>query len=157
MADKYRIEFSLHETRADLLEAVVDMEHVREWARGKGYMPHVARYANHLWEYLQDNPDVPRRITEGELVLEECANLRHEETFDADELEHPHSHTRAPQEFMDKQQSLAMFLLAMATGRTWDDAEGVDSLHPNYIEDAHNFLIDHPHLLSLDARQQMGL
>ena len=128
-----------------------------EWARGKGYSPHVVRYSNYLWDYLRDNPDVPYRIAEGELELEECANLQTGETFDADVLEEPHSHSRAPQEFLDKQQSLAMFLLAMATGMTWEDANGVDSLHPNYVEDAHNFLIDHPHLLSLDARQQMGL
>lgn len=62
-----------------------------------------------------------------------------------------------PQEFEDKRQSLAMFLLAMATGLTWDDAEGVDDFHENYTKDADEILRAHPHLLGLGTREEMGI
>lgn len=62
-----------------------------------------------------------------------------------------------PQEFLDKRQSLAMFLLAMATGMTWEDADGVDFLQENYTKDADDVLRAHPHLLGLETRESMEL
>ncbi|QED11665.1 hypothetical protein PP914_gp177 [Arthrobacter phage Qui] len=62
-----------------------------------------------------------------------------------------------PEEFTEKRQDLAEFLLTMATGYSWKQADGVDNFHFNYKADADEILKKNPHLLGLDTREQMGL
>lgn len=179
MADFKRVQFSMHQTRADLCDAVIDMDHVREWAKSKGYLPHVTRYSNHLWEYLQDNPDVPREVAVGELLLEECANLESAyqhpvTTEEIMELLHPDPWGQAeratapepdlPKEFTEKAEALALFMFNLCNG---DELDSVDLIlnHPsygpeyydNYMADADAILRTHPHLLGLETRQEMRL
>lgn len=149
MTNLHRIQFNIHMTRGDVCEAVVDMDEFATYS-GNGK-------ANDMLDYLQNN-SIPYTITPGELTLENAADMETYETWDGDSLD-PEEITSdgLPQEFLDKRHSLAMFLLAMATGLTWDDAEGVDTLHENYIKDADEVLRSQPHLLGLGTREQMGI
>jgi hypothetical protein len=62
-----------------------------------------------------------------------------------------------PEEFVEKRQQLAEFLLSMATGYSWDDAKDLDDFHSNYLKDADDILRSQPHLLGLTTREVMGL
>jgi hypothetical protein len=74
-----------------------------------------------------------------------------------EQAEQAENAAHAVKEFEDKRQSLAMFLLALATGWTWEDADGVDHYHENYTKDAEDVLRSQPHLLSLPTREHYGL
>jgi transcriptional regulator with XRE-family HTH domain len=63
----------------------------------------------------------------------------------------------APTEFIEKRAGLAAYLLFMATGMYWADAEGVDNFHSNYTKDADDILRQHTHLLGLETREIMNL
>jgi hypothetical protein len=109
-------------------------------------------------EYLRGELDA-ERISAGELV-ELQALAPYIDAGDVQLLEAagvPENESELPQEFLDKRQSLAMFLLAMATGLTWEDAEGIDHYHENYTKDADDVIRTHPHLLTLTTREKMGL
>jgi hypothetical protein len=61
-----------------------------------------------------------------------------------------------PEEFLEKQQKLAEFLLELATGMWWNDPEAVE-LQGNYTADADDILRSNPHLLGLGTRNAMKL
>ena len=149
MSNFHRVEFNVHMTRGDVYEAVVDMDEFATYS-GNGR-------ANDMLDYLQNN-GIPYKVTPGELTLENAADLESYETWDGDSLD-PEEITSdgLPKEFLDKRQSLAMFLLALATGQTWEDAEGVDNFHENYTKDADEVLRSQPHLLGLETRELMGI
>lgn len=65
--------------------------------------------------------------------------------------------TDLPEEFTEKRQALAEFLLTMATGYSWVQADGVDNFHFNYMADADEIIKANPHLLGLETREKMGL
>jgi hypothetical protein len=62
-----------------------------------------------------------------------------------------------PEEFIEKRQRLAAFLLYMATGHYWEESEGLDNFHENYTKDADDIIKTYPHLLGLETREVMGL
>jgi hypothetical protein len=72
-----------------------------------------------------------------------------------EQAEQAENAAHAVKEFEDKRQSLAMFLLALATGHTWDDVD--EDFHENYTKDADDILRSQPHLLSLPTREHHGL
>jgi hypothetical protein len=59
------------------------------------------------------------------------------------------------EEFVEKRQKLAEFLLHMATGLSWAETKGVDDFHSNYLLDAEDILRERPHLLSLTTLEAM--
>lgn len=167
----YKAAWSTHHERADQNEARIDADHYRVWAKNSGYSNTdvTKAHAEDVWTYLT-NFNIPFTTAHGELSMVEQANLEvtpwATSTDELIELLHPNpwaeadraeDAARGQREFLDKRQSLAMFLLAMATGMTWDDAEGVDDLHDNYTMDAEDVLRANPHLLGLSARKEMGI
>lgn len=149
MPDMHRVEFNIERSRGDVCEAVVDMEEYKKLS--------YQHNANDMFDYLQ-NAGIPYSITPGELTIDNCSDMELWPTSEDDSLtDEEITSDDLPQEFLDKRQSLAMFLLAMATGQTWEDAEGVDNFWENYTKDADEVLRSNPHLLGLETRMHMGI
>jgi hypothetical protein len=169
VTNTYRVEFNMHRTRGDVVEAVVDLADFTKWYKGtanaaRAITPgQVSRLANDMMEYLQAK-EIPHKITPGEYTVENYADMEMYETFDGDKLEEAETLPAdgIPEEFREKQRNLAVFLFNMNNGPVasvteWLDQYGDTDYYSNYMADAAEILKLQPHLLSYGARAEMGI
>jgi hypothetical protein len=102
----------------------------------------------HLFSDTPDNTDILPDYVEDDVKLS---------TAFYEATKPKHLNEDLPEEFIEKRQALAEFLLTMATGYSWDANEDIKEIQKNYFLDADDIIQENPHLLGFESRDRMGL
>jgi hypothetical protein len=102
----------------------------------------------HLFSDTPDNTDILTDYVEDDVKLS---------TAFYEATKPKHLNEDLPEEFIEKRQALAEFLLTMATGYVWDANADIKEIQNNYFLDADDIIRGNPHLLGFESRDRMGL